>query len=142
MDGDFIGFDSPEHDAAQAKCWHFVTHAINAETRRAAWQALTHARHTGSDEGIILGLARFGEECEHRLAPTATDALLRVVREHAEENYEHDGWDYVVEAWDDAYLREILVREKAFTVEKALAAVGAVVKMLDERRKEIQATAF
>jgi hypothetical protein len=36
------------------------------------------------------------------------DQLIAAVRDHAREHYDDGGWDYVVEAWDDAYLLEQL----------------------------------
>ena len=66
---DFSEFDSPEHDAAQALCWHFVNHAINAETKREAWARLEYARSVGDPVLTTTALAQMSGPCEHRLPP-------------------------------------------------------------------------
>lgn len=66
-------------------------------------------------------------------------ALIRTVRAHALNNYNKDGWDYVVECYEDGDILEDI--GDATTVKEAIARVGAMVKILDERRQEIRATA-
>jgi hypothetical protein len=67
-----------------------------------------------------------------------TAELIRAVRDHAERNYNFDGWDYLVECWDDDYIAEII--GDAQTEKSAVAACKRVVRMLDERRREIMNT--
>jgi len=62
------------------------------------------------------------------------------VKAHALENYEKDGWDFLVECWDDAQILETIGKAK---IEKAaIAKVRKVVKMLNERRQEIRSPEF
>ena len=68
--------------------------------------------------------------------------LIKSVKAHALKNYEKDGWDFVVECFDDAAIQAILDDENADTVSLAIKAVGKDVKYRDDYRKEIQATAF
>jgi hypothetical protein len=66
--------------------------------------------------------------------------LIFEVREFAEANYERDGWDEVVEAWDDDEIAHEI--GKARTIAGAVARVGAVVSLRHEHAEEIRATAF
>lgn len=66
--------------------------------------------------------------------------LIAAVRKHAEENYEKDGWDYVVECFSDEELAEDI--KDCITAEEAIKAVGYWVKILDDRRQDIQATVW
>ena len=36
------------------------------------------------------------------------EALIAAVKKHALANYERDGWDYVVECYDDAQIADII----------------------------------
>lgn len=67
-----------------------------------------------------------------------TAELIRAVRDHAERNYNSDGWDYLVECWDDDYIAEII--GGAQTAKAAIAACKRVVRTLSEHRSEIMAT--
>lgn len=64
--------------------------------------------------------------------------FVHVVREHAGAHYNEDGWDYVVEAFDDKYIIEIIRDARATTVKTAINAVHQVVKIKDEYRKDIE----
>ena len=66
--------------------------------------------------------------------------LITAVREHALDNYNQDGWDYVVESFDDDQILELIVN--ATDEQSAIEAVEAVTKILDDRRKDIQAEIF
>jgi len=68
------------------------------------------------------------------------DTLIAAVRKHALENYEKDGWDYVVECWDD----DEIVKTIGFaqTEKEAISAVHKAVKTMADYRDEIQSTAF
>jgi hypothetical protein len=66
--------------------------------------------------------------------------LVKAVKDHAMANYNTDGWDYIVESFTD---REIAAEiGKARTEKGAIRAVRAVARLLDERRRDIQSTAF
>ena len=67
-----------------------------------------------------------------------TAELIRAVRDHANRNYNTDGWDFLVECWDDDYIAEII--GGAQTEKAAIAACKRVLKAMDENRHEIMAT--
>lgn len=66
--------------------------------------------------------------------------LVFAVREHAYENYTRNGWDVVVEAWDDDDIIEAI--GKARTEKGAIKKVREAMSPYAEYRKEIQSTAF
>lgn len=66
--------------------------------------------------------------------------LVNAVRKYAIDHYEEDGWDYVVECWMDGDILEVI--EDAETPAQAIKRVRAVIKPLDEYRRDIQASAF
>lgn len=66
--------------------------------------------------------------------------LVTFVKAYAAVNYHKDGWDEVVEAWDDGDI--ILAMGTARTVNGAVCKVAAVVKARHSYAKEIRATAF
>ena len=66
--------------------------------------------------------------------------LIAAVRAHALENYQTDGWDFVVEAWGDTDIADAVGR--ATTPEGAIAAVLETTRLLDEQRSEVRAEIF
>lgn len=62
--------------------------------------------------------------------------LIAAVRKHANDHYESNGWDYVVESYEDEEILEAM--EGARTPEEAIARVGKIVKIMDSVRKDIQ----
>ena len=75
-----------------------------------------------------------------RRATEAREQLVAAVRQHAVAHYDEGGWDFVVEAWDDAKI----VREigEAFTPAGAIRKVAQVVRIQADVRADIMATAF
>ncbi len=69
-----------------------------------------------------------------------TEEMVKAVRAYALQNYNKDGWDYVVECWEDADIAEEI--EGARTVEGAIAKVRKVCKMQGDYRAEIESTAW
>ena len=73
---------------------------------------------------------------------------VAAVKAHALEHYNADGWDYIVEAFSDSDILEIITGPsaldgKAATTEvEAIEKVREVAKLLDDRRRDIQATAW
>ena len=63
--------------------------------------------------------------------------LIKAVREYALANYEKDGWDYLVECWEDSDITETIGSSK--TVRGAISKCRQTVKLLDERRQEVRA---
>jgi hypothetical protein len=68
----FAAFDTAEHRQAQLACHCIIHHAIDAGTRREAWESLHRARTVGDDAGILLALEQLTGECPHRLAGSGT----------------------------------------------------------------------
>ena len=66
--------------------------------------------------------------------------LIEAVKAHARNNYEQDGWDYLVECYSDKEIAELI--GKARTVKGAIKKVAEVMKAKDDYRSEIQATAW
>ena len=69
-----------------------------------------------------------------------TTDLIQAVRDHARRNYNRDGWDMLVECWED---RDIVkAMGEASTVKQAIRNVRMVLKLSDDYRREIESTAF
>ena len=68
--------------------------------------------------------------------------MVNAVKQHAQKNYNTDGWDYVVEAFEDDEIADELRKCNARTNEDAIKVVHEWVLILDDHRKDIQATAF
>jgi len=66
--------------------------------------------------------------------------LIKAVRDHALDNYETGGWDYVVECWEDADIGNEI--REGDTAERVIYRIGEIVAVLDERRAEIVAEIF
>ena len=64
--------------------------------------------------------------------------LINAVKKHAFNNYETDGWDYLVECWDDGDILEQISDKNATTPEAAIKACLEIVKLQDEMRREIR----
>ena len=73
-------------------------------------------------------------------AASTKEALVKAVKEHAMAHYHQDGWDYIVETYTDAELAEEI--GNARTVKGAIAKVARTARLLDERRRDIQSTAW
>jgi hypothetical protein len=67
-------------------------------------------------------------------------AYLAAIKAHALANYEKDGWDYIVECYDDAQIVEII--KTARTINGAIKMVRARIKPRADYRADIQAEAF
>lgn len=72
--------------------------------------------------------------------PADRTHLVKAVKKHALANYETDGWDYLVECWEDKDILECITG--ATTEEQAIQACLETVKLMDERRREVQSDAF
>ena len=70
----------------------------------------------------------------------ALSRLVAAVRQHAEENYSVDGWDYVAECYEDADIAAIVA--KCRTPKGAIKMVRAHIKPRADYRDEIQAERF
>lgn len=65
------------------------------------------------------------------------DELLAAVREHAQKHYD-EGWDVIVEAYEDDELVELIRQASSIDLETVLDYVGGVVEVLHEIRAERQ----
>ena len=67
-------------------------------------------------------------------------ALIAKIRTHALQNYEKDGWDYLIECWSDA---EILEKVKdCRSYHGCIRKLQDTLKSMNEYREEIQSTAW
>lgn len=65
---------------------------------------------------------------------------IAAVRKHAVDHYNQNGWDYVVEAWDDEDIARAI--GNATTLKGAIWNVGRAIKPLADYRADIKASAF
>ena len=68
--------------------------------------------------------------------------MVNAVKKHATSNYDNDGWDYVVEAFEDNEISDLIRKEGCRTKEEAIAAVGETCNLLNNVRKDVQAEIF
>jgi hypothetical protein len=68
-------------------------------------------------------------------------AFLALIRAHALQHYNEDGWDILVETYEDEDILDI-IEGKAVTFDEAIKVLQAGLKIQDDFRKEIQSTAF
>jgi hypothetical protein len=68
---------------------------------------------------------------------TSTPAeMVAAVKAHALTHYEQDGWDYVIECWEDTDILKAI--GNARTITGALAAVRRITKAMNDRRRDIE----
>lgn len=70
----------------------------------------------------------------------ANAELIAAVKAHALANYDADGWDFIVECWEDREIAEAITG--ATTEAEAIAMVADTAGLLDERRREVVAEIF
>lgn len=70
--------------------------------------------------------------------PLTREELIRAIKEYALDNYNKDGWDFVVECWEDKDIDEAI--GKVQTLKEALRRIKRTTKLLDERRREVENT--
>lgn len=66
--------------------------------------------------------------------------LIDAVRAHAVEHYNEDGWDYVVECWEDWEILAVVRGSKKES--QAIRKVRKQVRVLSDHRQEILAEVF
>jgi hypothetical protein len=66
--------------------------------------------------------------------------MVDAVKEYAKDHYEENGWDYVVEAFDDEQILKVV--QYCNSPANAIRAMEKTVKLLHSRRQEIEATAY
>lgn len=68
--------------------------------------------------------------------------LIEAVKRHAVENYDCNGWDVVVECWDDVEIFERIFEANAQSPDAAIKACQRWVELYDEQRRAIRNEAF
>lgn len=66
--------------------------------------------------------------------------LVDAVRAHAVEHYNEDGWDFVVECWEDWEIQAVVKGCKKES--QAIRKVRKQIRALSDHRREVQAEAF
>jgi len=66
--------------------------------------------------------------------------MIAAVRHHAEKHYNEDGWDYIVECYEDDEIEKEI--GNASTNQEAIANVGRICKLCDDRRQDVIAEIF
>lgn len=69
------------------------------------------------------------------------EALVEAVKAHAVAHYEQ-GWDVVVEAFEDVEIMEVLVEWEVRDVPGAIACFQEFVAIREDRRADIEGEAF
>ena len=64
--------------------------------------------------------------------------MIVAVRQHATEHYNEDGWDFLVECWEDSDIGEAI--DEAVTIEDAIRMAHRAVSLMDEQRAEVVST--
>lgn len=65
--------------------------------------------------------------------------FVAAVRAYAEAHYEEDGWDFLVECWEDADIAAEIGAVRS--AEAAIARCRRALKTLNDHRAEVRATA-
>lgn len=72
-----------------------------------------------------------------------TEEMIAAVRAHAKANYSIEGWDILVESYEDSQIREEIEGmygdSPCTTNEEAIKRLGSTVGIVEERRFEVQA---
>jgi len=68
--------------------------------------------------------------------------IVAGVRKHALDNYNYDGWDFLVECYGDDDIERILKEDGVTTLEDAIKVFGEFLGIKDEQRRNIQAEVF
>lgn len=83
--------------------------------------------------------AAMDEEDADRKYEAHMTSMVEAVKNHAKANYERDGWDMVVECYEDSEIREAIAG--CTTEAEAIARLGEIASVWDDRRKDAQAEA-
>ena len=67
-----------------------------------------------------------------------TQEIVTAVRSHALENYERDGWDFLVECYSDDEIVDLI--DGARTVQGAIKKCAKVLRILSAQRQDVIAT--
>lgn len=68
--------------------------------------------------------------------------MVAAVKLYANEHYNEEGWDSIMECYSNSELAEEITEGNCHTIEEAIAYVGKGCKTWNEYRMDIQAEAF
>jgi len=68
--------------------------------------------------------------------------MIAGVRQHAAENYETGGWDYLIECYSDLEIAEAIENAGAQSIAEAVDVLGCDLAIRDDYRRDIEATAW
>jgi hypothetical protein len=71
-----------------------------------------------------------------------TNEIAEAVQKHAVINYENGGWDYLVECHTRESIVEWIESEGWTTEDQVINGIGKIMRILDSRRREVQAEIF
>lgn len=80
------------------------------------------------------------EEIEINNSVPSMEEMVAAVKAHAMKNYEHGGWDYVIEAFNDKEIAEKIGDAK--TIKDAIKNIGYDLGILRDREDDIRAEIF
>ena len=72
---------------------------------------------------------------------TAND-IAEAIQKHAVQNYEVNGWDYIVECWTRSEIAQELLRADIWTVEDGIAYFAESARIFHDRRTDAEAERF
>jgi|TARA_R110000744_G_scaffold368978_1_gene479051 hypothetical protein len=64
---------------------------------------------------------------------------IQGIKEYALAHYNESGWDVLIECWEDD---EIEAKAEGLALPEAIRTIGAELKIYDDYRRDIAATAF
>lgn len=71
---------------------------------------------------------------------TKIETMVQKVREYALAHYDQDGWDYLVECYEDAEIAELI--GDASSTPWAIERCRKVMQLLDEQRRSVMNEVF
>lgn len=74
--------------------------------------------------------------------PMTTNEIAEAVQKHAVENYEKNGWDYIVECWTRNDIETELAIANITDVLEAIKMFEQLARIWDDRRKDAEAEIF
>ena len=62
--------------------------------------------------------------------------IIKALKKHALEHYDEDGWDYLIECFEDDDILRLI--DGATTLPLAIEKAGRVLRVMDSRRKDVE----
>ena len=82
-----------------------------------------------------------GEFTEHQISEDQL-VIAEAVLTHARANYNHDGWDYIVECYSRRELAEIIDHNGILTVDNAITYMHGVARRHQAMREDVSGESF